>query len=153
MLNLILESFVYYIPAYFVNAGILLVYSLFGIGISLSPKIFGTQRNFGGLFFSIFCGGAIGLLVSSFWLGIFLGIGAWLGALGGSFLKRRVGMKSGSSAPLLDQLDFIIGATLLGCLILPPKFEHFLIILLVTPFIHRATNIIAFRLGIKNVPY
>lgn len=154
MLNLIVKAFAYYLPAYFTNAGFLLVGTLTRKkSFLISVKWFGSHKGFDSLFFAICCGGAIGLLVSSFTLGVFLGIGAWLGALGGSFLKRRFGIKNGDPAPLLDQLDFIIGSTLVGCFVTPPKIEYLMIIIIMTPFIHRATNIIAYKLGIKDVPY
>lgn len=152
-IDLIAAAFAYYLPAYFVNGGILLVYSMVKIGIPVSIKWFGPRRGFDGLFFAVLCGGSVGLLVSSPHLGIFLGIGAWLGTLAGSFIKRRLKIKPGGQAPVLDQLDFVAGATLLGSLVEAPKFEYFLVIALATIFIHRAANILAYRAGLKDVPH
>jgi len=146
-------AFVYYLPAYFVNGGMLFVYSMFEGGIPVSVKWFGPRRTFDGLFFAIFCGGSVGFLVSNFYLGVFLGIGSWFGALCSSFLKRRLGIKPGGPAPLLDQLDFIIGATLFGFFVEAPKIEYFLIIVCATLFTHRAMNILAYKVGLKDVPY
>jgi len=154
IVDVVTATFAYYLPAYFVNSGLLFFYSTIeGIGIPVSIRWFGSRRNFNGLFFAIFCGGSVGFLFSNFYLGIFLGIGSWLGALGGSFLKRRLGIKPGGPAPVLDQLDFIVGATLLGCLVEAPKVEYFLIIACATLFIHRAMNILAYKVGLKDVPY
>jgi CDP-2,3-bis-(O-geranylgeranyl)-sn-glycerol synthase len=155
MLDLILEAFIYYLPAYFVNGG-MLVYGFFfppEKDLRVSTKLFGPNKTFGGLLFAIACGGIVGLLVSSFWLGVFLGIGTWIGTLGGGFLKRRLGIKPSDSAPIIDQLDFVFGATLLGYFILPPKIEYFLIILFLTPPLHKVFNILAYKMGIKNVAY
>lgn len=152
--DVIVATFAYYLPAYFVNGGLLFFFSrIEGVSIPVSVRWFGPRRGFDGLFFAIFCGGSVGLLVSSPQLGIFIGIGSWLGAIGGSFLKRRLGIKPGGSAPVLDQLDFIMGATLLGCLVEAPKVEYFLIIVLATLVIHRAMNIFAYKVGLKDVPY
>lgn len=154
IVNLIMATFAYYLPAYFVNGGLLFFYNTIeGVGIPVSVRWFGPRRSFDGLFFAIFCGGSVGLLVSNTHLGVFLGVGSWLGALGGSFLKRRRGIKPGGHAPVLDQLDFIVGATLLGSLVEAPKAEHFIIIVFATLFIHRATNIFAYKVGLKDVPY
>ncbi len=40
-------------------------------------------------------------------LGILLGLGAMLGDLGGSFIKRRFQLKRGALAPLLDQEEIV----------------------------------------------
>lgn len=152
--DLIVGAFAYYLPVYFVNAGLLFVWGcLFGEDIPVAARWLGPHRTFGGMFFAICCGGSVSLLVSSFTLGVFLGLGAWFGALGGSLIKRLLGIKRGDPAPVLDQLDFILGATLLGCLIESPKVEYFLIIVCATLFIHRAMNILAYKVGLKDVPY
>jgi CDP-diglyceride synthetase len=153
IIDLIVGAFVYYFPAYFVNGGMLFVYSMFEGGIPVSVRWFGPRRAFDGLYFAIFCGGSVGFLVSNFYLGVFLGIGSWFGALGSSFLKRRLGIKPGGSAPVLDQLDFIMGATLFGFFVEATKIEYFLIIVCATLFIHRAMNILAYKVGLKDVPY
>jgi len=154
IVDVIIATFTYYLPAYFVNGGLLFFYSTIeGVGIPVSVRWFGPRRSFDGLLFAIFCGGSVGLLVSNPYLGVFLGVGSWLGALGGSFLKRRLGIEPGGPAPVLDQLDFIMGATLLGCLVEAPKVEYFLIIVCATLFIHRAMNILAYKVGLKDVPY
>ena len=154
IINIIIATFAYYLPAYFVNSGLLFFYSsIEGVSFPISVRWFGPRRGFDGLFFAIFCGGSVGLLVSNPYLGVFLGVGSWLGALCGSFIKRRLKIKPGGPAPVLDQLDFIMGATLLGLLVEAPKVEYFLIIVCATLFIHRAINILAYRVGLKDVPY
>jgi CDP-2,3-bis-(O-geranylgeranyl)-sn-glycerol synthase len=153
IIDLVARTFAYYLPAYFVNGGILFVYSMFEGGIPVSVKWFGPHRTFDALLFAVLCGGSTGLLVSNLTLGVFLGAGAWLGALSSSFLKRRLGIKPGGKAPVLDQLDFVVGATSLGCLVEPPKLEYFLIIVFATIFIHRAANMLAYWAGLKDVPY
>jgi CDP-2,3-bis-(O-geranylgeranyl)-sn-glycerol synthase len=153
VIDLIVAAFVYYLPAYSVNAGMLFVGSIVEGGFPVSTKWLGSRKTFDGLFFAICCGLSVGFLVSSPQLGIFLGIGAWLGTLGGSLVKRQLSIKLGAPAPVLDQLDFIIGATLLGLFVEAPRVEYFLIIICATPFIHRAMNILAYKVGLKNVPY
>jgi CDP-2,3-bis-(O-geranylgeranyl)-sn-glycerol synthase len=85
--------------------------------------------------------------------GLVLGLGAMLGDVGGSFIKRRIGRDRGSPVPLLDQLDFLIGASILAVLIVPVKLEWILLLGVLTPLVHLISNIIGFRMGIKKTPW
>lgn len=85
--------------------------------------------------------------------------GAMLGDLAGSFLKRRIGRERGAPVPGLDQLDFVLGA--LG-LSLVADVGWFLAtftlpivgaVLVLTPLLHVGTNVIGYRLGLKNEPW
>jgi CDP-2,3-bis-(O-geranylgeranyl)-sn-glycerol synthase len=85
---------------------------------------------------------------------IFLGFALSLGALTGdlieSFVKRRLNRSPGSSLPVADQIDFILGAFLFSIPISPPSFTAALIILLITIPIHLLTNLGAAILNMKN---
>jgi CDP-2,3-bis-(O-geranylgeranyl)-sn-glycerol synthase len=85
--------------------------------------------------------------------GFLISLGAILGDLAGSFIKRRLMIKSGSPTPILDQLDFIVGGYLLLSLIYLPSAEEFLFVCVFTVITHIATNYIAFRLKLKKVPW
>ncbi len=86
-------------------------------------------------------------------LSFLLSSGALIGDLVGSFIKRRLDIPRGEPAALLDQLDFLITAVLFaGTVIWPPK-EILFILLVVTPFLHWGTNVLAFKLGLKDKPY
>ena len=90
---------------------------------------------------------------------IALPVGAIMGDIAGSFLKRRGGYARGAAIPVLDQLDFLLGATLLTLLVAPgwlsrtvtPTIGLFAIVL--TLVLHRIANIVAFRLGLKQEPH
>jgi len=92
-----------------------------------------------------------------------LSLGSLLGDMGGSFLKRRLGMERGRRMPGLDQYDFLIGAILLVLLFHPQWFiDNFIegeslialvTLLVVTPILHKAVNIIGYRMGKKEVPW
>jgi CDP-2,3-bis-(O-geranylgeranyl)-sn-glycerol synthase len=86
-------------------------------------------------------------------LGFVMGLGAMLGDIAGSFIKRRLGIARGKPAPLLDQLDFIIGMLVFLALVAPVKWEWVVILLVMTPVIHLFANGVAYLLKIKNVPY
>ncbi len=83
-----------------------------------------------------------------------------LGDALGSFIKRRLGIESGGRAFLLDQLPFVIVSWFFLYMLFPGWFiEHFwnwisvTTVFILTPLIHRAVNIAAYRLGYKDVPW
>ncbi len=92
-----------------------------------------------------------------------LAFGALLGDTLGSFIKRRLRMQKGQRAPVLDQYDFVLGAFLLTGALFPEWIlAHFLLgeaiygfilVIVVTPILHRAVNIIGYRIGKKEVPW
>ena len=88
-----------------------------------------------------------------------LSLGAMLGDIVAAFFKRRLGLKRGAPLFVIDQLDFVIGAWLLTMLLAPEWFwENFtptiiLIVLIITPILHRLTNIIGYRIGAKREPW
>lgn len=86
-------------------------------------------------------------------LGIMLGLGAMVGDLGGSFVKRRFRMKRGAPAPLLDQEDFLIGALVFASVFVYVKPEWWVMLLVITPVIHLAANVIGYIFKVKKTPY
>jgi CDP-2,3-bis-(O-geranylgeranyl)-sn-glycerol synthase len=86
-------------------------------------------------------------------LGLVIGLGAMTGDLVASFAKRRLGIPRGRPAPLLDQLDFIIGMFVFLSFVIALKWEWVVILLIITPLIHLAANGIAYLIKLKSVPY
>lgn len=86
-------------------------------------------------------------------LGLGLSAGALVGDAAGSFLKRRINIERGRPAPILDQLDFVIGALLFASLVVTIPMNIIILIIIITVFLHLAANIIAYLLGLKNVWY
>ncbi|UCE16530.1 MAG: CDP-2,3-bis-(O-geranylgeranyl)-sn-glycerol synthase [Candidatus Bathyarchaeota archaeon] len=87
-------------------------------------------------------------------LGFVLSLGALMGDLFDSFIKRRLGFPPGSLFPIADQLDFIVGAFLFSLMVSPlPPLQIILIVLIITPPIHLVTNFLAFLLGVKSSPW
>jgi len=91
-----------------------------------------------------------------------LAFGALLGDLAGAFLKRRMHKPRGAKAPVLDQYDFVVGALLMSLTIYEWSVPRFfsgdaflglLAIILITPALHRAVNVIGFRIGQKREPW
>jgi len=87
------------------------------------------------------------------WVGFALGFGAMAGDTAGSFVKRRVGLNRGQPAPLLDQVDFLIGALFMLSLITTVRLEWFVILFVLTPVIHYAACVIGFLLKVKREPW
>jgi CDP-2,3-bis-(O-geranylgeranyl)-sn-glycerol synthase len=81
------------------------------------------------------------------------------GDVGASFLKRRSGRERGAAFPGLDQLDFVAGALLLAFLVAPGwatavfSLPVVAAVVVITPVLHVATNVVAYALGVKNEPW
>ncbi len=92
-----------------------------------------------------------------------LSFGSMLGDSAGSFVKRRLGRGRGSKTPGLDQYSFVLGAIILVLVFQQTWFrEHYtdgdgiyglVLFLIVVPVLHRAANIIGYKMGKKNVPW
>ncbi len=158
LLYLILGAIYFYLPAYFAN-GMPIV---FGGGTPLDfeknwsdgRRIFGEGKTFQGAVFGILVGTlAIGLIQGNLKLALFLSVGAILGDLAKSFIKRRLGHKSGEKFFPWDQIDFLIGATAMSFLVGPLNFEYVVVIFIVTPVVHLLANYGAYTLKLKKVPY
>ncbi|WP_251329188.1 CDP-2,3-bis-(O-geranylgeranyl)-sn-glycerol synthase [Haloplanus pelagicus] len=105
--------------------------------------------------------GALGadLPVFSLRAALGLALGAMLGDIGASFLKRRLGRERGAAVPGLDQLDFVVGALLLAAVLAPTwtlatfSPARLAVIALATPLLHVTTNAGAYLLGLKSEPW
>ena len=94
-----------------------------------------------------------------------LALGAMLGDVGASFLKRRTGRERGAPFPLVDQLDFVVGAlgltAILSVIFSPGWFTStfldpigvLVVVVVITPVLHVGTNGIAYLLGLKDEPW
>ena len=146
-------------------------------------RIFGDGKTWRGLIGGIAIGILFGLL--QMWLVDFfnldflpkhtlftiipLAVGALLGDLVKSFFKRRLGKESGSSWPIADMYDLVIGSLILLVLTIlvtgnigwiAETFVNvwwglivFIVILGLSPLIHRGANIIGYASGLKDVPW
>lgn len=157
-------------PAYCANAAPV----IFGGGkpMDFGKKFFdgkpflGSHKTFRGFLAGIIVGTLVGMVQTiiyenflfdynsqfqySILLGFMLSIGALTGDLVESFIKRRISRSPGSSLPVADQIDFILGAFLFSIPVLPPSLISALIILLVTIPMHLLTNLGAALLNMKN---
>ena len=144
-----------------------------GRNFSDGKRIFGDGKTYRGLIIGIFAGIGIGL--AQIWVsGVYgweslpeqtymsitlLATGALLGDVGKSFLKRRLGKERGAKWPIADMYDLVAGA-LLMVLIFDSEWLFanmtltiFILILILTPILHRAVNIIGYHFRVKEVPW
>ncbi|HJW98489.1 MAG TPA: CDP-archaeol synthase, partial [Candidatus Bathyarchaeia archaeon] len=85
--------------------------------------------------------------------GFMVSLGALVGDLAGAFLKRRLNIPPGGLLPIVDQVDFIVGAILFSLLLPLLSWELILTVLVLTPPIHLLTNYVAYRLKLKSNPW
>jgi len=178
-MNVLIIAFWLMLPAYIPNN----CAALFGGGMPLDmgqtfqdgQRTLGDGKTFRGTLAGTVCGILMGLLqnqiapligLPSFGIGfeqipilIGLALGAMLGDIVAAFFKRRMGLKRGAPLFVIDQIDFVIGAWLLTIIIAPYWFwQNFtptimLIVLIMTPILHRLTNIIGYKVGAKREPW
>ncbi len=123
---------------------------IFGAGKTVQGFIAGLAA---GTFVGLFQGIAAGTLSHYLALGFLLALGALLGDLLGSFIKRRLSIKRGDAALGLDQLSFVVLALLAASPLTLPSWEIVLTIIIITLPIHLATNFGGYKLGLKSRPY
>jgi CDP-2,3-bis-(O-geranylgeranyl)-sn-glycerol synthase len=171
-------AFWFILPAYVANAFPVIFGG--GLAIDMGKKlsdgkpVFGSHKTFRGFFAGLIAGIVTSVIQtvllqsnmsSDFvrWLpfqfnvliGSVIALGALVGDLAHSFIKRRMGLVEGSPLPVADQLDFVVGGILFSLVVSvsPPPLLTVLIIIAVTPPIHLLTNFIAYLLGVKKTPW
>lgn len=162
--RLVIEALIFIFPAYCANA----VPVITGGGLPLDfgekfldgKPIFGKNKTFRGFFSGLAVGTAVGFVESVFFnhpiaFGLLLSLGALFGDLTAAFAKRRLGLSPGDLLPVVDQVDFIIGAILFSLPIhlQTLSWELLATVLIVTPPIHLLTNFAAYKLGLKSNPW
>jgi len=162
--KIVIDALKFIFPAYCANA--VPVIAGGGSPIDFGRKfidgkpVFGKNKTFRGFFFGL----AIGLIVGyaeallfgyPLFLGLLTSLGALFGDLIGAFMKRRLGLAPGDILPVVDQVDFIVGAVLVSLPVYGYMlyWELVLAVLIITPPIHLLTNFFAYRLGLKKNPW
>lgn len=174
MLGKILSALIYVLPAYVANATPVPFAKVLKKTTPIDGgrfawdgrRVLGDGKSWEGLFSGVAGGTLIGvILYLAGNLGRFrsisepmvLSVGAMIGDIFGSFIKRRIGLKRGELAPGLDQLGFLIIALIVSAAIygVPDWFDPmiFACILLITVILHLSTNFIAYLLKLKDRPY
>lgn len=166
ILSEVLSAVLFFMPAYIANAAP----TIFGGGAALDfgrkfvdgRRVFGNGKTWKGSFVGIFLGTFYKIienllgqkqLSAQLVLAFSLSFGAIFGDIVASFIKRRIGLEKGESAPLLDQLDFVVGGLFFASFFAEIKPERVFMLLLVTPVLHLAVNMLGYVLKKKEVPW
>jgi CDP-2,3-bis-(O-geranylgeranyl)-sn-glycerol synthase len=164
IVKLVAEALKFIFPAYCANAVPVLAGG--GLPIDLGRElrdgkpIFGKNKTLKGFFAGLAVGTFVGLVESVVFnypvlFGLVTTLGALVGDLTGAFLKRRLDIPPGGLLPVVDQLDFIVGALAFSL----PSFSSMLswelavTALIITPPIHFLMNYAAYKLGLKKNPW
>ena len=159
---LVIEAFKFIFPAYCANAAPVLAGGGlpmdFGKNFVDGRRVFGKNKTFRGFFFGLAIGVLVGLVEYAVFsyplLFCFLSpLGALLGDLTGAFLKRRLDIAPGGLLPIVDQVDFVVGAILFSLPLGIVSWELAITVMLVTPPIHLFTNFVAYKLKLKSNPW
>lgn len=170
----LLKALAYVFPAYVANATPVVFVRIIGRATPIDRgasawdgrRILGDGKTFEGLLSALVFGTIVGVVMylagnpgglRSPLEALTLSAGAMVGDMLGSFTKRRIGVERGGSAPLLDQLGFLLMALLIASALhgAPEWFspEIFLALLALTVGLHLGTNALAYLLGFKDRPY
>ena len=102
---------------------------LFGKGKTIKGTIFGMLAGIiAVLIVNYYFQGDVPIIENYLYYGVLLAVGAILGDLIGSFIKRRISVERGKPVFLLDQLDFIFVGLLLGSIIYNVSIQLFFLI-------------------------
>ncbi|MCL4383231.1 MAG: CDP-2,3-bis-(O-geranylgeranyl)-sn-glycerol synthase [Candidatus Marsarchaeota archaeon] len=162
--SIILYPIIFILPAYAANGAPV----IFGGGKPIDfnkrfrkKRIFGDHKTIRGTLSSFIAGLLTGLIEFHFFhymllVSVFMVIGVNFGDLFGSFIKRQLNFNSGKSFPFLDQYGFFAFALLF---VYAFAYSHFpdlygmVFLIILTGLLHLSTNIGAYKLKLKHVPW
>jgi CDP-2,3-bis-(O-geranylgeranyl)-sn-glycerol synthase len=159
---LIVEALKFIFPAYCANATPVIAgggtQMDFGKNFYDGKRIFGNNKTFRGFFFGLAIGLMVGLVESVLFgfpilFSVLTPLGALFGDLTGAFLKRRLGIAPGGFLPIVDQVDFVVGAVLFSIPLAMVNWDLAVTVLLITPPIHLFTNFLAYKMKLKRNPW
>ncbi|MEM1938479.1 MAG: CDP-2,3-bis-(O-geranylgeranyl)-sn-glycerol synthase [Acidilobaceae archaeon] len=124
-------------------------------------RLLGDGKTWEGLIVGLTAGTITGLILALIMresilieIGILASLGAMIGDIIASFIKRRLRLERGEPAPILDQLNFYIGAVIV-LYIAGYRFTLaiLLILAIISGLLHILANIVAYKLKLKRVPW
>jgi CDP-2,3-bis-(O-geranylgeranyl)-sn-glycerol synthase len=165
MIETVISALYFFMPAYVANTFACILGK--GRPVDLGRNFFDGRRILGngvtirGSLSGVVCGVIAGVLLQMYFqlismdfsLIFLLATGAMVGDAAGSFIKRRLNMERGSPAPVLDQLNFVVGGILFARIVMPVPLLWILIIVILTPFGHLLVNKTGYLLKMKDVPW
>jgi CDP-2,3-bis-(O-geranylgeranyl)-sn-glycerol synthase len=160
--QIIVQALMFIFPAYCANGTPVLAGGGtkidFGKNFVDGKRLFGNNKTFRGFFFGWAVGLGVGLVECYFFgfpilFAVLTPLGALLGDLAAAFLKRRLNIAPGGMLPVVDQIDFVVGAIVFSLPLSLIGWEIALAALLITPPIHLFTNFCAYKLKLKKHPW
>ncbi len=154
----------YYLPPMIANASPVLVNGRHRIDLGYmfidGRPLLGAGKTWEGLVVGLYMGFLASIPLYIYFDNVYIllngsiaSLTALIGDMIGSFIKRRIGLKRGDPAPILDQLDFALMATLYYYYVAPgfqQRPYYILYSLLIILLLHILTNNIAYYIGVKD---
>jgi CDP-2,3-bis-(O-geranylgeranyl)-sn-glycerol synthase len=160
--TIVVEALKFIFPAYCANAVPVITGGGrpldFGKNFFDGKPIFGKNKTLRGFIFGLAIGTVAGLVESLLFgypvlFSLLSPLGALIGDLTGAFVKRRLGIAPGGLLPIIDQIDFVLGALLFSLLLNIVYWQLAVAVLIITPPIHLLTNFLAYKIGLKRHPW
>ncbi len=169
-----LQALYFFLPAYVANMAPVFAHALkLPLGYPVATQYFGDHKTVRGIISGVVAAIAVVAMqkvlftsghplfqelslltysaISVLLYGLAFGLGALLGDLVKSFFKRRLQREPGSPWVPFDQLDFVIGALVFVYPLYPLQMRFILILLVTTPVLHFAANVLGYLLSLKRV--
>lgn len=173
-MNNVLFALLFFLPAGLANAAPPLINKVplinkwrtpldFGMTVR-GHRMFGKNKTWRGLISGMLLAGITawilypnlgtdtGNTLSHFIIGISLGFGALLGDAIESFFKRQIGIPSGSSWLVFDQIDYVIGAILFSLPFVRLNTIDYVIVVITYFCLHFIVSYLGYLLGFKEKP-
>lgn len=165
-----LDTFLLYLPAFLANAAPVVWMRVPWVrahNAPICPALFGGNKTWqgliGGIVVGALCGGVLGMVgvggvlyarpIAAAGYGALLGFGALTGDAMKSAVKRRMGIPPGGRLPVLDNVDYGIGALLVLLPFHVPTVHAVVLVLFLAWFLSIVSNLTAYALGLKAVWY
>ncbi len=157
-----------FLPGAFANMAPLIFQRINFLNIPINKKLFGENKTYRGLFFEIVLSIMIAFLqrlsgalfrsieiinyneINIFIFGLFMGLGALMGDLLKSLIKRKLNIAPGKSFPIFDQIDWIIGVIIVLRFYINITIDFIVISILLLGTLHFLTNIVSYKLRIRK---
>jgi CDP-2,3-bis-(O-geranylgeranyl)-sn-glycerol synthase len=167
---LLAQALIFIFPAYCANGTPVLAGGGtrmdFGKNFVDGKRVFGNNKTFRGFFFGWAVGVGVGFVEGFVFgfdkvpllLSLLIPLGALLGDLTGAFIKRRLDIAPGGLLPVVDQIDFVVGAVVFSLPLALINWQGLtwalvVAVLLITPPIHLFTNFLAYKFKLKKHPW
>jgi CDP-2,3-bis-(O-geranylgeranyl)-sn-glycerol synthase len=162
ILTLLIQALKFIFPAYCANAAPVLggggTPIDMGRNFTDKKRIFGAHKTYKGFLFGLVIGTAVGVIDCALFnfpwaFAILTPIGALIGDLIAAFFKRRLNLAPGALFPIVDQIDFVVGAIVFALPLGIVSWQLAIATLLITPPIHLFTNFLAYKAKLKKNPW